>query len=104
MRTDRWQQVGQVVGAIGTEEAAYPTATDTLLRKQTVQGQVDETANAQQGYIRPRMLVTAGAKLTAQDGLVEVYLSVPDLDVETTIRICAHPGFVVDRRTLASKV
>ena len=96
--------MGQVVGAIGTEEAAYPTATDTLLRKQAVQGQVDETANAQQGYVRPRVLVSAGAKLTTQDGLVEVYLSVPDLNVETAVRIRTHPGLVVDRRTLASEV
>nr|ABZ06680.1 hypothetical protein ALOHA_HF4000137B17ctg1g17 [uncultured marine microorganism HF4000_137B17] len=38
------------------------------------------------------------------DRLVAIDVAVPDLDVEVTIRIAAHPGFVMYRRSLASEI
>ena len=40
----------------------------------------------------------------AGDGLVQIYVSVPDLDVESTVGIAADPCLVVDGGTLASKI
>ena len=38
------------------------------------------------------------------DRLVAIDVAVPDFDVEVTIRIAAHPGFVMYRRSLASEI
>ena len=50
------------------------------------------------------VLVIADAQFTAENGLVKVYLTIPDLEVESAIRIRTHPRLVANRRTLASEV
>ena len=65
---------------------------------------VDSIVEAKHTNPCPRFLVRTGSELTAENGLVEVYLAVPDLQVETTIRVSAYPRFVRDCRTLASEI
>ena len=38
------------------------------------------------------------------NGLVEVDISVPDLDIEATFRVGADPGFVVNCRSLVTVI
>ena len=39
-----------------------------------------------------------------EDRLVQVYVAVPDFQVEAAVRVRAYPSFVVDCRSLATKV
>jgi len=41
---------------------------------------------------------------TARDRFVDVQVAVADLDVEPAARVCARPGFEVNRRALAAEV
>lgn len=45
-----------------------------------------------------------GMQFSAENRLIKVYFAVPDLDVEATIRTGTHPGLVVNRRSLTTKV
>jgi hypothetical protein len=46
----------------------------------------------------------AGMKFSTKDRLVEVYFTIPDLYVVSTIRTGTHPGLVVNRCPLTTKV
>lgn len=46
----------------------------------------------------------AGMKLSTKNRLIKVYFAIPDLYVESTIRTGTHPGLVVNRRPLTTKV
>lgn len=48
--------------------------------------------------------MTACPHFTAENGFVEIYLAIPDLEVKSTIRIGTYPCLVANRRTLASEV
>lgn len=48
---------------------------------------------------RSRYVISAG-----RDGLVKVYVPVPDLDIEAAARIGADPSLVMYRRSLATVV
>ncbi len=48
--------------------------------------------------------MTPGPKLTAKNRLVEIYLTVPDLQIKPAVGIGTHPCLVVNRCTLASEV
>jgi hypothetical protein len=39
-----------------------------------------------------------------EDRFVQVYVAVPDFQVEAAVRVRAYPSFVVDCRSLATKV
>ena len=41
---------------------------------------------------------------STHNGLIKVNITIPDFQVETTIRIGADPGFVVNSRSLTAKV
>ncbi len=41
---------------------------------------------------------------TADNGLVNINVTIPDFQVESTIRIGANPCFVVNRRPLTAKI
>ena len=43
-------------------------------------------------------------KCPIKNRLIEVYFTIPDFYIVTTIRIGTHPGFVVNRRPLTTKV
>ena len=43
-------------------------------------------------------------KCPAHNGFVDIDIPVPDFQVETTIRIGANPGFVVDGRPLTAEI
>ena len=47
----------------------------------------------------PGNVIRAGS-----DGLVQVDVAVPDLNVESTFGVCADPGFVMYRRSLSTIV
>ena len=47
---------------------------------------------------------TAAVEITAQDGLVNIDIPIPDLQVKATIRLSADPGFVVNSCPLTTKV
>jgi len=49
-------------------------------------------------------LVAAGAQFSAENGLVEVDFTVPDLEIESAVRISTYPRLVANCRTLASEV
>jgi hypothetical protein len=42
--------------------------------------------------------------LATGDGLVEVDVAVPNLDVEAAVGVGADPGFIVNRGALASEI
>jgi len=46
----------------------------------------------------------ASAKLTAENWLIQVYLTIPDFDIVATIRIGAHPSLVVNCCPLATEI
>ena len=43
-------------------------------------------------------------KCAAHNGFVNKDIAIPDFQVEAAIRIGTHPGFVVNRRSLTSKI
>ena len=43
-------------------------------------------------------------KLSTKNRLIEVYFAVPDFQIVSTIRTGTHPGLVVNRRPLTTKV
>ena len=43
-------------------------------------------------------------KRPAHNGFVNINITIPDFQVEAAIRIGANPGFVVNRRPLATKI
>jgi len=43
-------------------------------------------------------------KCSAEDRLIEVYFTVPDLDIIAAIGIGAYPRFVLNRRPLTTEV
>jgi hypothetical protein len=47
---------------------------------------------------------TVGVKAPAHDGLIHIDIAVPDFQVETTIRIGAHPRFVVNTCPLTAEI
>ena len=64
-------------------------------------------AQAGCGHRRPNEVLlshTRSVHGSARDRLVEVHVAITDLDVESAIGIAAHPGLVVNRRSLTSKV
>jgi hypothetical protein len=40
----------------------------------------------------------------AENRLIQIYVAIPDFQVEAAFRISAHPGFIMYRCTLASKI
>jgi len=40
----------------------------------------------------------------AHNGFIKIDIAIPDFQVESTIRIGANPGFVVNSRSLATKI
>jgi len=46
----------------------------------------------------------ASAKLTAENWLIQVYLTIPDFDIVAAIRIGAHPSLVVNWCPLATEI
>jgi hypothetical protein len=38
------------------------------------------------------------------DWLIDIDIAISDLQVESTLRVCANPGFVLDRGSLAAKI
>jgi hypothetical protein len=47
---------------------------------------------------------TAAVEIAAHDGLVNIDIPVPDLQVKATIRLGTDPGFVVNGCPLTTKV
>jgi len=45
-----------------------------------------------------------GSKCAAENRLIQVYLTIPDLEIVTTVRIGAYPGFVVNRCPLTTEI
>jgi len=43
-------------------------------------------------------------KLSTKNRLIEVYFAVPDFQIVSAIRTGTHPGLVVNRRPLTTKV
>ena len=46
----------------------------------------------------------ASMKLSTKNRLIKVYFAIPDLHIVSTIRTGTHPGLVVNRRPLTTKV
>jgi hypothetical protein len=46
----------------------------------------------------------AGMKFSTKNRLIDVYFTIPDLYIVTTIRMGTHPSLVVDWRPLTTKV
>lgn len=56
-------------------------------------------------HLRTLALTEPGALCHAIcNRLILVNITVTDLDVESAIRTCTYPSFVVDRRSLATKI
>ena len=45
-----------------------------------------------------------GSKCAAENRLIQVYFTIPDLEIVTTVRIGADPGFVVNRCPLTAEI
>ena len=43
-------------------------------------------------------------QITAHDGLVNIDITIPDLEIEPAIGIGADPGFIVNVGSLATKI
>ena len=54
--------------------------------------------------LRSKFSACPGMKLSAKNRLIDVYFAVPDFYIVVTIRAGTHPGLVVNRRPLTTKV
>jgi hypothetical protein len=51
-----------------------------------------------------QLVLPQGMARAAEDRLIQIYIAVPDFQVEPTLRISANPGFIMNRCPLAAEI